>query len=130
MSTMTPEEIIEFYNFKTKENLRRLRGNLMRFEDKNIHMFASLILASENYEETLNQSEAINALILNSRKEFTFTNSVNGDKGTILEEGIVKLCREYTDTYTRGLFKYINQDDTYYLVFVKPVRLNKPYKGK
>ena len=130
MSTMTPEEIIEFYNFKTKENIRRLRGNLMRFKDKNIHMFPSLILDSENYEETLNQSEAINALILNSRKEFTFTNSVNGDKGTILEEGIVKLCREYTDTYTRGLFKYINQDDTYYLVFVKPVRLNKPYKGK
>ena len=47
MSTMTPEEIIEFYNFKTKENLKRLRANLMRFEDKNIHMFASLILASE-----------------------------------------------------------------------------------
>ena len=54
-------------------------------------MFASLILARENYEETLHQSESINALILNSRKEFTFTNSVNGDKGTILEEGIVKL---------------------------------------
>ena len=114
MSKMTPEEIIEFYNFKTKENLKRLRAKLMRFEDKNIHMFASLILASENYEETLNQSEAINALNLNSRKEFTFTNSVNGDKGNILEEGIVKLCREYTDTYIRGLFKYINQDDTYY----------------
>ena len=25
MSTMTPEEIIEFYNFKTEENLKRLR---------------------------------------------------------------------------------------------------------
>ena len=80
MSTMTPEEIIEFYNFKTEKNLKRLRENLKRFEDKNIHMFASLILDSENYEETLDQSEAINTLILNSCKEFTFTNSVNGDK--------------------------------------------------
>ena len=91
-------------------------------------MFASLILDSENYEETLDQSEAINTLILNSCKEFT--NSVNGDKGTILEEGIVKLCREYTNNYISGLVKYINQNDTHYLVFVKPVRLNKPYKGK
>ena len=38
MSTMTPEEIIEFYNFKTEKNLKRLRGNLKRFEDKNIHI--------------------------------------------------------------------------------------------
>ena len=95
---MTPEEIIEFYNFKTEKNLKRLRENLKRFEDKNLHIFASLILASENYEETLDQSESINTLILYSCKEFTFTNSVNGDKGTILQEGIVKLCREYTDT--------------------------------
>ena len=51
-------------------------------------------------------------------------------KKTILEEGIVKLCREYTDTYISGLLKYINQNDTHYLVFVKPVRLSKPYKGK
>ena len=127
---MTPGEIIEFYNFKTEENLKRIGENLKRFEDKNIHMFASLILDSENYEETLDQSEAIYTLILNSCKEFTFTNSVNGDKKTIFEEGIAKLCREYTDTYIRGLFKYIYQDDTYYLVFVKPVKLNKPYKGK
>ena len=41
-------------------------------------MFTSLILNSENYEETLDQSEAINTLISNPRKEFT--NSVNGDK--------------------------------------------------
>ena len=130
MSTMTSEEIIEFYNFKTEENLKRIRGNLKRFEDKNIHMFASLILDSENYEATLDQSESINGLILISRKEFTFTNSVNGDKGTILEEGIAKLCREYTNTYIWELLKYLNEDDTYYLVFVKPVMLNKPYKGK
>ena len=130
MSTMTPEEIIEFYNFKTEENLKRIRENLKRFEDKNIHMFASLILDSENYEETLDQSEAINNSILNSRKQFTFTNSVNGDKGTILEEGIAKLCREYTYTYIGELLKYLNEDDTHYLVFVKPVRLHKPYKGK
>ena len=130
MPTMTSEEIIEFYNFKTEENLKRIRENLKRFEDKNIHMFASLILNSENYEETLDHSEAINTLIFNSCKEFTFTNSVNGDKGTILEEGIVKLCREYTDTYVEGLLKYLNEDDTYYLVFVKPVSLNKPYKRK
>ena len=76
-----------------------------------------------------------NTLILNSCKEFAFTNSVNGDKGTILEERIVKLCREYTDTYIEGLLKYLNDDDTYYLVFVKPVRNNNynnytPYKGK
>ena len=130
MPTMTPEEIIQFYNFKTEENLKRIRENLKMFEDKNIHMFASLILNGENYEETLVHSEAINTLILNSCKEFTFTNSVNGDKGTILEKGIVKLCREYTDTYIEGLLKYLNEDDTCYLVFVKPVRLNKPYKGK
>ena len=130
MSTMTPEEIIEFYNFKTEENLKRIRENLKRFEDKNIHMFASLILDSENYEKTLDQSEAINTLILNSRKQFTFTNSVNGNKETIFEEGVAKLCREYTNTYIGGLLKYLNEDDTYYLVFVKPVRLNKPYKGK
>ena len=128
MSTMAPEEIIEFYNFKTEENSKRIRENLKRFEDKNIHMFASHILNSENYEETLDHSEAINTLILNSCKEFTFTNSVHGDKGTILEEGIVKLCRQYTDI--EGLLKYLNEDDTYYLVFVRPVRLNKPYKGK
>ena len=128
MSTMTPEEIIEFYNFKTEENLKRIRGNFKRFEDKNIHMFASLILDSENYEKTLDQSEAINTLILNSRKQFT--NSVNGNKETIFEEGVAKLCREYTNTYIGGLLKYLNEDDTNYLVFVKPVRLNKPYKGK
>ena len=51
-------------------------------------------------------------------------------KKPIFKEGIAKLCREYTDTYISRLFKYLNEDDTYYLVFVKPVRLNKPYKGK
>ena len=90
MSTMASEEIIEFYDFKTEKNLKRLGENLKSFEDKNIHIFASLILNSENYEETLEQSEAINTLILNSCKEFTFTNSVNGDKKTILEEGFKK----------------------------------------
>ena len=132
MPTMTSEEIIEFYNFKTEDNLKRIRENLKRFEDKNIYMFASLILNSENYEETLDQSEAINTLILNPREGFTFTNSVNGDKKAIFEEGIVKLCQEYTDTYNEGLLKYLNEDDTYYLVFVKPVRYNNytPYMGK
>ena len=42
-------------------------------------------------------------------------------KKTILEEGIVKLCQENTDNYISGLLKYINQNDTHYLVFVKPV---------
>ena len=100
-------------------------------------MFISLILASENYEETLDQSESINTLILNSRKEFTFTNSVHGEKETIFKEGIAKHCREYTDTLitftdSRVQVRYINQDDTYYLVFVKPVRYNNytPYKEK
>ena len=124
---MTPEENIEFYNFKTEKNLKLLRENLKRFEDKNIHTFTSRILASENYEETLDQSEAINTLILNSCKEFTFTNSVHGDKETIFKEGIAKLCREYTDipitfTDSMGTIRYVNQDDTYYLVFVKPVK--------
>ena len=77
---MTPEENIELCNFKTEKNLKRLRESLKRFEDKNIHTFTSLILASKNYEEILEQSEAINTLILNLRKEFTFTNSVDGDK--------------------------------------------------
>ena len=84
---MTPEENIEFYNFKTEKNLKRLRENLKRFEDKNIHTFTSLILASENYEKTLDQSESINTLILNSRKEFTFTNSVHEDKVLFLKKG-------------------------------------------
>ena len=48
MPTTTLEERIEFYNLKTDENLKRLRENLKRFEYKNIHMFASLILNSEN----------------------------------------------------------------------------------
>ena len=86
MPTTTSEERIEFYNFKTDKNLKRIRENLKRFEDKNIHMFASLILNSENYEETIDQSEAINTLILNPRKEFTFTNSVNGDKKLFLKK--------------------------------------------
>ena len=92
---MTSEEIIKFYNFKREKNLKRLKENIKRFEHTNIHMFTSLILDNENYEETLDQSEAINTLILNSRKEFTFTNSVDGDKETISKEGI-KLCQEYT----------------------------------
>ena len=82
----TPEEITEFYNFKTEKNLSRLRENLRGLKIK--HMFTSLILASENYDQTLDQSEAINTLILNSRKEFTFTNSVDGDKETIFKEEI------------------------------------------
>ena len=53
-------------------------------------------------------------------------------KKTILEEGIVKLCREYTNNYISGLLKYISKVDTSYLVFVKPVRYNNytPYKEK
>ena len=124
---MIQEEIIEFYNFKTEKNLKRLRENFKRFEHQNIHMFTSLILDSENYEETLDQSEAINTLILNSRKEFTFTNSVDGDKETIFTEGIKKLCEKYTSnpiTFTdiEGKTRYINQDDVHYLVFIKPVK--------
>ena len=119
---MTPEEIIQFYNFKTKKKLKRLRENIKIFEHENIHMFTSLILASENYEETLDQSEAINTLISNSRKEFTFTNSVDGDKETIFKEEIAKLCREYTSHSHFGRTRYFKQDDVYYLVFVKPVK--------
>ena len=74
---MMSKENKDFYNFKTEKKLKRLRENLTRFDDKNIHMFTSLILASENYEETLDQSEATNTLILNSCKEFTFTNTVD-----------------------------------------------------
>ena len=100
-------------------------------------MFTSLILANENYEETLDQPEAINTLILNSRKEFTFTNSVDGDKETFFKEGIDKLYREYTVTQItftdiRGKIRCVNQDDTHYIVFVKPVKYNNytPYKKK
>ena len=134
---MTPEENIKFYNFKIEKKLKRLRENLKRFEDKKIHRFTSLILANENYEETLDQSEATNTLILNSRKGSTFTNSVDGDKETIFKEGIDKLYREYTATpitFTdiRGKIRYVNQGDTHYLVFVKPVKYNNytPYKEK
>ena len=132
---MMSEENKEFYNFKTEKQLKRLRENLKRFDDKNIHTFTSLILASENYEETLDQSQATNTLILNSCKEFTFTNSVDGDKETIFKEGIAKLCQEYTDTPitftdTRGKIRYVNQDDTRYLVFVKPLKYDNytPYR--
>ena len=132
---MMSEKNKEFYNFKTEKKLKRLRENLKRFDDKNIHMLTSLILASENYEETFDQSEATNTLILNSCKEFTFTNSVDGDKETIFKEGIAKLCQEYTDTQitftdSRGKIRYVNQDDTHYLVFVKPVKYDNytPYR--
>ena len=94
-STMTDKNK-EFYNFKIEKNLKRLRENLKRFDNKNIHMFTSLTLASENYEETLDQSESTNTLILNSLIEFTFTNSEDGDKETICKEGIAKLCQENT----------------------------------
>ena len=89
---MTPEEIIEFCNFKTETNLNRLRENIKRFEHKNIYTFASLILASENYDATNDQSEVTNTLIFNSLKEFTFPNSVDGDKETILKERKAKIC--------------------------------------
>ena len=53
----------------------------------------------------------------------------------MFEIGISKLCQEYTDTpitFTDGKGKtsYINQDDTHYLVFVKPIKYNNytPYK--
>ena len=119
---MTPEEIIEFYNFKTEKNLNRLRENIKRFEHEDIYSFASLILDCENYDDTYDQSKATNTLILNSRKEFTFTNSVDGDKETILKEGKSKICREYTGhSHFRGT-RYFKQDDFYYLIFVKPVK--------
>ena len=51
-----------------ESKLKRLRKNVEWFKHKNIHMFTYLILVSENYEETLDQSEAINTLILNSLK--------------------------------------------------------------
>ena len=91
-------------------------------------MFTSLILDSENYREILNQSEATNALIINSRKEFTFTNSVDHDKETIFKRGISKLCQEYTDGLilswitNDGGIRCFNQDDVHYLVFVKPIK--------
>ena len=44
-----PEEIIEFYNFKTEKNLKRLNENVKRFEHENIFTFIYLILACENY---------------------------------------------------------------------------------
>ena len=37
MSTMTPEEIIEFYNFKTEENLKRIRENLTTADSGGVH---------------------------------------------------------------------------------------------
>ena len=123
----TPEEIIKLDNNKTESKLKRLRENLRWYDHENIHLFTSLILDSENYQETLNQSEATNALIINSRKEFTFTNSVDHDKKTIFKRGISKLCQEYTDhpifwTTKDGGIRYFNQDDVHYLVFVKPIK--------
>ena len=42
MPSATSEEIIEFYNFKTEENLKRIRENLKRFEDKkHTHVYFS-----------------------------------------------------------------------------------------
>ena len=109
----TPEEIIKLDNIKTEIKLKRLRENLKRFDHKNIHLFTSLILDSENYQETLNKSETTNTLIINSRKEFTFTNSVEHDKETIFKQGIAKLCQEYTNhpifwTTKDGRIRYFN----------------------
>ena len=120
----TPKEIIKLDNIKTESKLRRLRENLKRFDDTNIHLFTSLILDSENYQETLDQSEATNTLIINSRNEFT--NSLEHDKETIFKQGIAKLCQEYTNnpifwTTTDGGIRYFNQDDIHYLAFVKPI---------
>ena len=95
-------------------------------------MFTSLILDSENYQETLNQSEATNALIINSRKEFTFTNSIDHDKETIFERGIFKLCREYADGLNflcitdNGGIRYFNQDN----VLVKPIKYANTSKDR
>ena len=62
---------------------------------------------------------------------------MDGDKETIFKEGIDKLYREYTATpitFTdiRGKIRYVNLDDTHYLVFVKPVKYDNytPYKEK
>ena len=77
---MTREEIIKYYNFKTENMLKRLRKNIKRFEHENIYSFVSLILASENYYSTNDQSEATYILIINSNKEFIFPNSVDGDE--------------------------------------------------
>ena len=94
------------------------------------HFFTSIILDSENYQETLNQSEATNALIISSRKEFTFTNYLDDDQRTILNRGIAKLYNEYINyvpfyvDYTGGI-RDLLQGETHYLVYVKPVKYNK-----
>ena len=77
-------------------------------------MFTSLSQDNENYEITLDQLEATNTLIINSCTQFTFINSVDGDKETLFEKGIKKLCEKYTDnpipfTDSMGKTRYINQ---------------------
>ena len=65
----TPEEITKLDNFKTESKLKRLRRNLERFrDDADLNLFTTLILDSENYQETLYPPKATNALIINSVK--------------------------------------------------------------
>ena len=63
-----------------------------------------------------------NTLIINSHKEFTFTNSVDHDKETISKLGISKICQEYTGHTHFGGTRYFKQDGVHYLVFVKPAK--------
>ena len=65
-------------------------------------------------------------------------------KKLFFKEGIAKLCQEYIDTPitftdtpitftdSRGKIRYVNQDDTHYLVFVKPIKYDNytPYREK
>ena len=129
----TPEEIIKLDNFKTESKLKRLRRNLERFrDDADLNLFTTLILDIENYQETLYPPKATNALIINSRKEFTFTNTLDYDKKRLFNRGIAKLYMEYAEDEDNNPFyitenvefRFLIQDEVHYLVFVKPRRYN------
>ena len=88
-----------------------------------LNEFIDLVLSCFNYQLTDCHASPTNTLIINSRKEFTFTNSVDNDKETFSKLGISKICQEYTDHSHFGGTRYFKQDDVhYYLVFVKPVK--------
>ena len=112
----------EKYNYITKAKLNRIRERIERFRYMELNEFIDLALSCLNYQLTDCHASPTNTLIINSRKEFTFTKSVDHDKETISKLGISKICQEYTDHSHFGGTRYLKQDGVHYLVFVEPIR--------
>ena len=87
----------EKYNCITEAKLNRIRERIERFRYMELNEFIDLVLSCFNYQLTDCHASPTNTLIINSRKEFTFTHSVDNDKETFSKPGISKICQEYTD---------------------------------